>query len=500
VYIYLSRHALCPCNIRCVCIHCMQDADRTYICCSGMLRTSIVSHRVVAEWFTKSTCNPLSGICYPGGLSCLAPALDSPMPPAGVNWGAGSICPHDAKGKASASSESVVSDSGDKAATLADDGRASIAFDGLSADGNVWRAKAGMPQWLQFEFVSLGDSGFRLPEGSNRVRVAGYGITARPGATNVEEEAHHAALGLYDSPMDWQLLGSLDGVEWQVLHTMRAVKDWSENEEKFYEVPPFTSSSAEPPAMRFYRLNVTDVLGRPDGRKLLAISELKLYAPSPAVVRAKVSILFNDADEPTRDLEIFYYRPLSFHDFHPKAGNINGGTEIHVYGNGFIDHPDLRCRFETLYTPAIYVSPTEIVCPAPEIYVTAPRLSLTLNGKDFSYCTSGRCADTKRCSWDCDGGSKLVRDPGTGRDFCAKEDDSCFYERFDDMGCLDEVPWDFFTYYSYPIVQGDEIFHRICVAFSQHTDVTRTCMQNTHTHTHAHTHTQNSARANCWSR
>jgi len=444
-------------NVRaCRCLH----AYRKWIAHEHISSQWSHIRRVVAEWFSKTACNPLSGICYQGGLMCAAPALDVPMPPAGVDWGGGSVCPRDTQGHASASSESMARDAGDNAATLADDGKASIAFDGQAADGNVWRAEEGMPQWLQFEFVSMGDSGFRLPEGSNRVQVAGYGITARPGVTNVEEEAHHAALGLYDSPMDWQLLGSLDGEEWQVLHTMSGVKDWSQNEEKVYEVPPFTTSSAEPPAMRFYRLNVTDVVGRPDGRKLLAISELKLYAPSPAVMRAKVSILANDADTPTRDLEIFYYRPFSFHDFAPKAGNINGGTEIHVYGNGFFDHPDLRCRFELLYTPAIFVSPTEIVCPAPERFVNAPQLSLTVNSKDFSYCTlclwhPGRCADKQRCSWDCDGSSQVEKDSETGREYCVKEDGSCFYERFDETGCLDEVVWDFFTYYRYPIVQGD---------------------------------------------
>ena len=52
---------------------------------------------------------------------------------------------------------------------------------------------------------------------------------------------------------------------------MRAVSNWTENEQKFFELPPFSTSNAEPPSMRYFRLNVTGVVGRPDGRKLLAI-------------------------------------------------------------------------------------------------------------------------------------------------------------------------------------------------------------------------------------
>ena len=283
-----------------------------------------------------------------------------------------------------------------------------------------------------------------------------------PGVTDVGEEAHHQLYGLYDSPMDWELLGSLDGIEWQVLHRVLGMKNWTENEEKRFEVPPFLGSSEDTPAMRFYRLHVIDVVGRPDGRKILAISELRLYGPSPALTRVKVSVVVNGNDVASQDLDFFYYRSPTFHNFRPKAGNIQGGTEIHVYGNNFIDHPDLLCRFELVYTAAIYVSPTEIICPAPERYVNAPQLSLTLNRADFSFCSSclwypGRCADRSeggRCSWDCDSASKLTIHPVTGLEYCGKEDGSCYYEREDaDGNCLDEVPYDFFTYYRYPIVQ-----------------------------------------------
>jgi len=62
-------------------------------------------------------------------------------------------------------------------------------------------------------------------------------------------------------------------------------------------------------------------------------SELRLFGPAASVQRVKVSVLVNELDMPARELEMFYYRPMMFYDFHPKAGNINGGTQIHVYGH-----------------------------------------------------------------------------------------------------------------------------------------------------------------------
>lgn len=112
----------------------------------------------------------------------------------------------------------------------------------------------------------------------------------------------------------------------------------------------------------------------PDGTKVVAIAELSLYvafppfvlsvcyavsstdqfcwyqAPSPAVLEVDVGLRVNGQDVPTRELKFSYYRPFSFHDFHPKAGNLNGGTEIHVYGSNFIDHPHLLCLFELVYS------------------------------------------------------------------------------------------------------------------------------------------------------
>ena len=449
----------------------------------------------VAEWSDVANCNPLSGICYPGGLVCVTPALSPPLPPAGVDWGAGSLCARDPSGRVSASSQASSADDvlsarprpatrpqgpGPASHVRAAGGRstperrgpratgtaaAAKAFDGVLHDGGVWRASEGMPQWLQYEFVGYGDAEHRLPaDEQRRVRIAGYGITPRPALYDAGEQVEHELFAVYDSPMTWQLLASMDGVEWAELHRVDNFTAWRAGHESKFEVPPWSSSTAEAGSMRFFRLHVTSAVGRPDGRQLLALSEFALYAPAPALARVPVSVLVNADDTPSEGLEMYLHRPLSFHDFHPKSGNLNGGTEVHVYGSGFVDHPDLRCRWELVFTIAVFVSPTEIICPAPERFATAPQLSLTLNGRDFAYCSAcvwrpGRCADSHKanspCSWDCDSSSRLATDPASGRPYCAKEDGSCFYEQQADdaEGCRDEVPYDFFTYYRYPVVQ-----------------------------------------------
>jgi hypothetical protein len=107
-----------------------------------------------------------------------------------------------------------------------------------------------------------------------------------------------------------------------VLHEVRGMNNWTEHEEKTFEVPPFLGSSEEAPAMRYFRLHVSDVVGRPDGRKVLAISELRLYAPSPALTRVQLSVIVSSEDQSAREVDFFYYRQLVLRDFRPKAGNI----------------------------------------------------------------------------------------------------------------------------------------------------------------------------------
>ncbi len=316
-----------------------------------------------------------------------------------------------------------------------------------------------MPQWIQYSFTKDGpaSTGSRLGMGV-RLAVAGYSITARRGPEFYEEGVVHNLYGVYDSPSKWEFQGSFDGEVWFTLHAVSDVIDWHESEEKRFECPPYLTSTNDPVEVGYYRLLILDVVGRPTGEKFVAISELGLYAQSPGLLTVDVGLSTDILSEASRELYFAYYRPFKFRRMYPMSGNINGGTEIHLYGEGFINYPDLRCLFELLYVQAVYYSPTHIVCPSPQQRVIAPKVTLTLNGKDFVACQNctwvpGRCADTQFCSWDCNPSSYVKKDAATGYDWCEGQGGGCYYGSTDSKGrCVDLVQLDSFTYYRFPIV------------------------------------------------
>ena len=395
-----------------------------------------------------SVCS-IAGISYTGALICKLPPYVNP-PPAGVDWQRGSI-PAEEGNASVANASSVYADGPMRYQAL-------FAFDG-ETDNNFWMSEEGMPQWLQYTFTKEGPAsrGSRLASGV-RMAIAGYSITARPGLDNLEEGVVHNLYGLYDAPSSWQLEGSFDGVTWFTIHSMVDVLDWHESEEKRFECPPYLNSTNDPAEVGYYRLLILDVVGRPGGTKFAAISEFGLYAQSPGLLTVDVGLSTDLQTEASRELYFAYYRPFSFYHMYPMSGNINGGTEIHFYGEGFINFPDLRCLFELLYTEAVYYSPTHIVCPSPEQQVLSPKVTLTINGKDSVSCQNctwvpGRCADPEFCSWDCNPTSFVQTDRTTGYSWCESQNGGCYYGATDSLGrCVDLVQFDSFTYYRFPVV------------------------------------------------
>ena len=87
----------------------------------------------------------------------------------------------------------------------------------------------------------------------------------------------------------------------------------------------------------------------------------------------------------------FYAEP-KFLDFLPKMGDQMGGTEVHIYGENFLELPTLQCRFgdgpsmqEAERT--IFKSPNLIVCVAPKkTLVNVVAVYLTINRVHWMRC------------------------------------------------------------------------------------------------------------------
>lgn len=225
----------------------------------------------------------MTGRTYSGALLCPLPPYVDP-PPAGVDWRRGSLAAKE--GSIGANSSSIQLEPASGLAKY----QPLYAFDG-KVDSNFWMSNDGMPQWLQYTFTQEGPAtrGFRLGSGV-RVAIAGYSITARPGLDSVEQDVVQNLYGLYDSPSSWDLQGSLDGKVWFTLHSVRDLIDWSASEEKRFECPPYLNSTNDPAEVGYYRLLILDVVGRPTGEKIAAISEFGLYAQSPGLLTVDVGL------------------------------------------------------------------------------------------------------------------------------------------------------------------------------------------------------------------
>ena len=88
----------------------------------------------------------------------------------------------------------------------------------------------------------------------------------------------------------------------------------------------------------------------------------------------------------------FYAKP-QFFDFLPKIGDQLGGTEVHVYGENFLDLPTLQCKFgdsaPNIYpaTEVIFKSENLVVCVSPRKALLAVLpFSITLNNVHWMKC------------------------------------------------------------------------------------------------------------------
>lgn len=118
-----------------------------------------------------------------------------------------------------------------------------------------WRSGPTLPHYVEYDFgtaVSVCSFSFQ----SRGTDILGYLAT--------------------DGPTAYQLLGSEDGVTYIVLHNTSSSLPWSSTQERRAH-QLFVSAY-----FRYFRLQITDVPGRPTGNKYTVIRDLQFTAPSGA--------------------------------------------------------------------------------------------------------------------------------------------------------------------------------------------------------------------------
>jgi hypothetical protein len=88
----------------------------------------------------------------------------------------------------------------------------------------------------------------------------------------------------------------------------------------------------------------------------------------------------------TGDLVFTYHGAVALDLVAPSSVPASGGSIVRVLGAGFLDVPDLRCRFgDEGHSLATYVSPGEILCESPpSVSPGSTYLAISLNGGDFT--------------------------------------------------------------------------------------------------------------------
>ena len=182
-------------------------------------------------------------------------------------------------------------------------------FDNVAAssagNANSWAAQ-GSSAWLQVE----------MPEAKS---ILQYSLTGIPNTVGRE-------------PSEWQLLGSNDGVNFEVIDTQSSVTDWTSRETKTYSL----SSAAE---YRFFKLDITDNNGDSytglDGFQLFEGTTHSVVGDEHEVLT--VDVLANDVDADHND---------SSTNFTLNTVQIVDGNDQPVSGQGTVTVEGNQLRFD----------------------------------------------------------------------------------------------------------------------------------------------------------
>jgi len=113
-----------------------------------------------------------------------------------------------------------------------------------------------------------------------------------------------------------------------------------------------------------------------------APSTFAMADDSPSYLALEVSL--NGFDFTRDDIKMWFYVAPVLESISPVLGKVEGGTEVTVYGVGFKDVPELKCRFGGKSEHAVkasWVSETHILCVSPAFDVpSSVSVALSMNG------------------------------------------------------------------------------------------------------------------------
>eukprot|EP00949_MAST-11_sp_MAST-11-sp1_P005202 g5202.t1 len=98
----------------------------------------------------------------------------------------------------------------------------------------------------------------------------------------------------------------------------------------------------------------------------LNAAEIVCRSPAHVTGTFPLEITANDQDYTSQRLPFVFYEEAVIERITPVSGPaVTAGTEIHVYGENFVNASTLTCRFADTTVPATFLSPREMVCYTP---------------------------------------------------------------------------------------------------------------------------------------
>lgn len=123
----------------------------------------------------------------------------------------------------------------------------------------------------------------------------------------------------------------------------------------------------------------------------LSRTEFACDTPPQRPGSVRLAISTNGQQFMDAGLEFTYQPQTTVLSVSPRSGSIHGGTQVSVYGAGFVNSTEIACRLGERVGEAQYVNPTLVLCRSPGTEVmtqnngaSSVSVSIANNGQDFT--------------------------------------------------------------------------------------------------------------------
>jgi hypothetical protein len=116
------------------------------------------------------------------------------------------------------------------------------------------------------------------------------------------------------------------------------------------------------------------------------LSSTAIVCPTPAHAPGDVTVrVTSNGQQFTNGANFMFHASAAVTSTRPSRGSLSGGTQVAVFGSGFVNSTLARCRFGQSVIPARFLSESQLVCDSPARPATGTvNVAVSNNGVDFA--------------------------------------------------------------------------------------------------------------------